>query len=443
MINKEKFKKNDININNNTDKNKNENIAITNQNISNNNLKNLNKDNEKDNNSNNDLNTLVYDSSYLSKTKIKDYNGLYYELKMLEIELYRRNRIKNCNNVGLIEEINLEVANMREKLEINDSGYDFNNISEIFNIIGIIKKSPEERRMLDLLKIVKYLTVTKLGQYFREEFEQKEIFEKLITFCGVEMRYKFFKKGDTIFKIGDLPDYFYLLLLGKVDILKPLQKKMMLTGYQYFCYLMDLKKNNEEYLLNLCIKENESKFYIQKEDIRDIDYIYILIIVDKISRHQNVNFEKALNITGISCKELDLDPDRIYSNKYLLDNIKKIKRRLPINEGSHVQKYSFFDDKWIKKEIAIFNYYIFLTLEEKSYFGDSAMDSNSTRNATIVATEDTHVAFFDNSLYYKNVVVEKAAIFDKKLHFLNSNFIFGKIDSKKFEKNYLLSLKTS
>jgi hypothetical protein len=50
---------------------------------------------------------------------------------MLEIELYRRNRIKNCNNVGLIEEINLEVANMREKLEINDSGYDFNNISEI------------------------------------------------------------------------------------------------------------------------------------------------------------------------------------------------------------------------------------------------------------------------------------------------------------------------
>ena len=423
LLKEENSKKVKININNN----KNEKITINN---------NINNDYENTNTTKGNSNSLVFNSPYLSKKKVNDYNGLCYELKILEIELHRRNRIKNSKKVNIMDEIESEIDVMKEKLEINDFGYDFNNISEIFNIIEIFKSPPEKRRMIDLLKIVKYLTSTKLGQYFKEEFEQKEIFEKLITFCGVEMRYKFFKKGEIVFRIGDLPDYFYLILFGKVDILKPVQKKIILTGYKYFCYLMDLKRKNENYLLNLCIKENVRDFYIEKEVVRDIDYIYLLILVDKISRYKNVNFEKALNITGITCEELDLDVNKIYSNKYLLDNIKKIKSRLPDIEGSIIQKYYFFDDKLVKKEIAIYDYYTFLSLEEKSYFGDSAMDISSTRNATIIASEDTHLALIDNNLYYTNVVTEKAVIIEKKINFLNSNFIFRKIETKKFEKKY-------
>ena len=401
-----------------------------------NNSQNKELEEKKNENKKIDPKSLVYNSPYLPKSKINDYNGLCEDLKTLEIQLYVENRIKNTNNLNIGDELESEVALMKKKSELNDFGYDFYNIEEIFKIIDIVKKPPEIRTMEDLLKIVKYLTTTKLGKYFKEEFEQKDIYEKLMTFCGVELRYKLIKKGETIFKIGELPDNFYMVLFGKVEVLKPFPKNITLTGYQYFCYLMNLKKLNDEYLFYLSIQENLSSFYIKKEEAKDLHYIYLLNIVDKISRNKKVDFAKALNISGITCDELDLDPNEITSNKYILENIKKIKRRLPDISGAITLKYLFLDDKIVEKNIIIYDYYKFLNLEAKSHFGDSAMDSNTTRNATIIAEEDTHVAFINNNLYYKNVVVEKAAVIDRKIQFLNSNFIFGKINQKKFEKRY-------
>ena len=401
-------------------------------------IENKGLDNNADENKNKiiDPNALVYNSIYLPKSKINDYNGLCEELKTLEIQLYIKNRIKNSNSLSISDELESEIIMMKKKSELSDFGYDFYNIEEIFKIIEIVKKPPELRTMDDLLKIVKYLTITKLGKYFKEEFEQKDIFEKLITFCGVEMKYKLFKKGETVFKIGELPDYFYMVLYGKMDILKPFPKNMSLTGYQYFCYLMDLKRNKEDYLFYLCIQENISNFYIKKEEARDLDYIYLLNIVDKISRHKIVDFAKALKVTGMTCEDFDLDPNEIGSNKYLLENIKKIKRKLPDISGAITQKYLFLDENTVAKDIIIYDYFKFLTAEAKSHFGDSAMDSNTTRNATVLANEDTHVAIISNSLYYKNVVVEKAAVVDRKIQFLNTNFIFWRISAKKFEKKY-------
>ena len=394
------------------------------------------KEIEDNNNKNINPNSLVYNSKFFPKSKINDYYGLCQYLKELDIQLYIKNRIKTSNNLNIDEELESEIEVMKKKSEITDFGYDFYNISEIFRIIGIIRKNPEKRTMGDVLQIIKYLTITKLGKYFKEEFEQKEIYEKLITFCGVEMRYKSFKKGETIFKIGEFPDNFYMILFGKVDILKPFSKNIWLTGYQYFCYLMGLKKSNEKYLFYLSIQENMKHFYIKKEEAKDLHYIYLLNIVDQISRHKNVNFEKALDITGITCDELDLDPREISSSKYLLENIKKIKNKLPDISGAIVMKYLFLDDKFLSKELIIFDYSKFLSLEAKEHFGDSAMDSNTTRNATVIAAEDTYVAFINNNLYYRNVVVEKSTIIDRKIQFLNSNFIFGKINQKKFEKKY-------
>ena len=159
-----------------------------------------------------DPNFPIYNTTYLSKSKNPDYNGLCNDLKILEIELHVKNRIRNSKKLNINEELEQEISMMKEKSELNDFGYDFYNIQEIFKIIDIVKKAPEKRTMLDLLKVVKYLTTTKLGYYFKQEYENKKVFEKLVTFCGVEMKYKFFPKGETIFKIGDVPDYFYMIL---------------------------------------------------------------------------------------------------------------------------------------------------------------------------------------------------------------------------------------
>ena len=135
--------------------------------------------------------------------------------------------------------------------------------------------------MYDIHLISHYLSKTKLGKSFKDEFHNDEIYGKLITFCSVEIKYKRFIKGEKFFNIGDLPDYFYMILNGKVDIIKPLQVKKALTGKEYFLYLMKLLKNRDRYTYDLCIENNERNYVIEKEEEKYFSYIYILINLSK------------------------------------------------------------------------------------------------------------------------------------------------------------------
>ena len=380
-----------------------------------------------------DPEALVFDSPFI-ESKHKDYVGLCNELKNLEIQKHNIFILDNGLDIDLDE--NFEFTNYQNNWKSNAIDKNYNNASDILKIVEKVKIPPKERNLSDLLEIVKYLTTTNLGKYFNEGFEQKEIFEKLITFCGVEIKYKFFQKGDIVFRIGDLPDYFYIILLGKVEILKPFPKTISMTGYEYFVYLINLKNSKDDYLFNLSIRANRVNFRIDFDDAKDLHYIYIYILLQQIIRNKEVDFGEELKLVNMSYKDFQLNPEKLNNQKYISENIKKIKIYLPDISTAIISKYLFLVDKTTQKEITIYQYSSFLTLETKSHFGDSAMDSNTTRNATIRAVEDTHTAYINCNSYFNNVVAEKAALTDKKVHFLNSNFIFSKIGPKRFEHRY-------
>lgn len=404
----------------------------------------------------NDKNTDADVSKNSKKSKKKDYIAISNELKKLETKMrklklnnrrvflmennfrFDYNPITNLNSLENVNPANLEIetGDSQEVTELNNKGFDCDNIAKIFEVIQNVQILPKKRSLNNLLMIVKYLISTSIGKYFHEEFENKAIYEKLITFCGTEMKYKLFKKGEIIFKIGDLPDYFYIILYGKVDILKPISKKVNLSGYDFFCRLMNLKKQKEDYLINLTIKENRNEFFIKKDEFDKLPYIFLLKNLDEIQKDNNVNLLEVLNLANISFEELNIDPTKANNKNYIIDHIKQIKKILKNITSSLLIRYSFVNDKLTKNEITLFEYEKFLSLETKQHFGDSAMDSNSCRNATIVADEDTHVGYIPNSLYNNNVVAEKLVIIEKKVNFLYSNFYFSKINKKKFEKHY-------
>ena len=62
---------------------------------------------------------------------------------------------------------------------------------------------------------------------------------------------------------------------GKVDILKPMSKIHIISGYEYFLQLMNYRKN-DRYLYSLCIKENKRNFEIKRKDAELIPYIYLI-----------------------------------------------------------------------------------------------------------------------------------------------------------------------
>ena len=165
---------------------------------------------------------------YVENRKVKNYERIYFEL----IKLFSKKKGGEED-----DDYNLKQYHNSEEKNMFTSNNDLDAYYNIKDYINIIKKPPNVRTMHDVYLIIKFLSETRLGESFRDEYNDDSIYGKLITFCSLEIKYKKYNKGKRVFNIGDSPDNFYIILNGKVDIIKPLQVRMALTGNEYFLYL--------------------------------------------------------------------------------------------------------------------------------------------------------------------------------------------------------------
>jgi CRP-like cAMP-binding protein len=375
-------------------------------------------------------NTLVNKLSFLyyENSKIKNYERIYAELlKLFETEHKQENEDDDINYNQLYK------TNVIKKE--NNSNKDLENYYNINDYINLMKKPSYLRTMHDIYLIIHCLSKTKLSKSFQEDFSNNEIYGKLITFCSMEIKYKKYNKGQKIFNIGDLPDYFYIILNGKVDIIKPIKVKTFLTGNEYFLYLMNLLKNGDRYTYNLSIESNNFNFVIEKEDEKCLPYIYILINLFK--KKTDLFFNTILSEANIHPEELGITKTEALDDIFVKKNIDKIKLFFPYKiTADLIEKYYFIFDKYIKKSVYIYQNQNFLSLETNSHFGDSAMDGRTTRNATIVCSEDTDLGFLEMNLYHANISQEKVKLMHRKVQFFMSNFFFKRINVLTFQKSY-------
>jgi CRP-like cAMP-binding protein len=222
---------------------------------------------------------------------------------------------------------------------------------------------------------------------------------------------------------------------GKVDILKPMSKIHIISGYEYFLQLMNYRKN-DRYLYSLCIQENKRNFEIQKKDAELIPYIYLIYKLDEIKNRYFVDFKSVLDIIGITPEELDLDPDKIHSNGYIFNKSKQIKLKIPLITQNELIMYKFLDEKTEKREVILYQYEPFLRFEKNRFFGDAAFTGKGVRNGTARIVEDCYFGYWDLHLYNLNFFHYKKALFERKVNFLYNNFFFGKINIKKFETHF-------
>ena len=328
--------------------------------------------------------------------------------------------------------VNLQMKKLEMMEYEKDKKYNYLEVIEIFKI------PPEKRTIRDILRIKTYIDQSKLGLNFMEEFSEKNIAEKLIHFCCIEMRYKRFKKDELIIKIGDPPDFFYSIIFGKVKIVKPVPKIKSLTGFQYFKFLMDMRKQNENYIFTQCIRTNKNNFHIESNDGDTIRYIYLLNYLEhiKVNNEPKIELDKILNLLDIKPEELGIKPNLINSNFYIKKSLQNIRNKIPQISPDIMELYSFILDNIEKKEVTIFEYKKFLSLKTNDYFGDSGIQTNSPRNATIIAEEDTDIAYLSNKLYFAQIATQKAIILSIKIKNLYQNFFFNKINYYKFAEKY-------
>ena len=323
-------------------------------------------------------------------------------------------------------------------LGVHENKVNIKEAKQIFN------KLPEERTFEDLSKLIKYLSNTKFCRNFLKENLTNESVDKMLVFCGAEMKMKEYPENTIVFKIGDNPDNFYLILTGEIEILKPVKYQKIMNGYEYFYHLMQLRKKEETYMYNLTISENQNSFPIKVPDINNIHWIYINIMLNLIYTGMIINFEEVLELCGVTQDKLGIKnqiDDNLQLIPYLLYNRDIISRIIPGFPDETLHFYSYLKANILpennkKKQVSLFEYKVFLILEEGLHFGDMALDAKTTRNATIRTSSETTLLYIDATLYGENLAKEKQIIAIKEISFLQQSFFFSEMNFQVFEKKY-------
>ena len=340
------------------------------------------------------------------KLKEKDFNNFENIFEEFQ-ELYKvyKSRIKKLDN---------NIEKKKENIDINQ-------------IIQKLRIKPEQRTMDDIYLIRKYIKKTKIESLFYNEINIKgKLYNTCLLFISFLIKFKYLKKNEVIFRIGESPDFLYLIMDGKINVLKPIAKIKSLTGFEYFLQLMKYRKNKDKYLYSLCIQENTIHYEIRKKDKNLIPYIYLTYRLDEIKKRIFINFKNVFELIGISPIDLGLNPSKVHSISYIYKYINEIKSRMPPITREELKLYEFIDNKELKKDVTIFEYESFLTMNKNEYFGDNAYIKKDLRNATIKTEENCCLGYVNIELYGMNFYKEKKNIHEKKINFLYTNFFFRK-----------------
>ena len=348
-------------------------------------------------------------------------------------------KAKDKNNY---DKISSDLKKYEKEFNINVSYSNRKNIRfepsiETSKIIEILKLPPEKRTFDNIFSMKKYLLTTKIDNLFKDEFNNKEeSIDKMLTFFAFEMKYRLFRTDDVVYRIGDLSVYLFLIIQGKVEILKSITEIRRMSGYEYFCYLLDLKNSCDEYLFNMTIKDNLKVYYFEKSDFDQMPNIYILNLLEKFKIYKNINFEEEFDLVNIDPEDLGLNPEKINSPEYIFLRLKQIRDCLTVSSPDIVNKYKFIIDHNEQKEVKIYKYISFLNLDKNAYFGESVMGDDERRSSTIRVVEDSYLGFLSASSYKTNFFAEKKIVTQNKISFLHSKFFFNKINLKRFAKKY-------
>ena len=308
----------------------------------------------------------------------------------------------------------------------------------------LIKKSLKvdinERTIYDLAQIKKFLLISKLTEKFKSDNIENENLDRILFFVSLQLKYSFLENDKILFRIGDKPDKFYLIFSGRIGIFKPIEVIETFNGMEYFRHIYKLKIDNEIYLLNLILEQNRHIFDIKFEDLDNICNLLLSNLIDDFFINPSqFNFEDILKycFKDKNYFNLTIDNKQKKDPAYMSEVEYKIYRKLPKISKYIIDNYKSLLFNKQKQKVKINKYHKFLELSDFDFFGDSAMDKTTTRNATIKACIDTCLCYLDIKDYNKYLKDEKIKITQKEVRYLIDNFFFKHIIDNYFEKKFL------
>ena len=385
---------------------------------------------------NNKINKEIIDlkslSSYKHSTIIRK-NKKRYSNKSSENENSAKNQKRQNISISINQNFKKEFKNiLQKKIRLK-----IESIKEK-KLINSLLKTPQERSIEDIHLISFFISGNSLITNFLNFFHKnpKDI-EKLTYEISFRIKYMFIPEKKIIFHIGDIPDNFYLILSGKVEILKPIKYIQKLNGFEYFKILMNYYIDEEFYMLNEVIEINYNLFKIKKDDLMKLKLLFVKLDLDEyfyssveIKGEDIIQKIKECFCENEILKKINLKQNLLIdaknpNNRKKINNLKgKIYKFIPSFFSPKIKSYIKLYDKKNLKEVILLKYGHIVNLQDNDFFGDSAFDTKTNRNATVIALENTHLFYLEKDHYDLFLRPEKRVQRLSDIHFLLDNFFF-------------------
>ena len=374
------------------------------------------------------------------------------------------------NSVNVL--LNQKYKNMKNSAR-KKSKVDINMLTTE-KIIEILNKHQE--KSLEEISILKYycLHKTKIIEKFEMDNVEESSYDIILSLSLPSSYYKNIKNANTtVINMGEQGDYLFIILSGKAAKYDIQKINADMPGYEYFLLLNSYKDNNEKYLLEKTISENNMSFPIDLEDIDNINKIVLKIILNKqekkiLPNYLDLMLEKAsvkysdfklesyidkverrnkniLKDLDLDLNNMSLEEKVIEYQKMMIFNVQEAWNTAYRNEKKILEELNFIDIEMIKKymfltktkNIENITYYkctFNKTLEDMDYFGD--IEHKIYINKIVSLTDDLKLFCFKTELYNEFVRRIKSKLLSNKINFLLDNFFFGSIFKGFFEKYY-------
>ena len=342
-----------------------------------------------------------------------------------------------------------ERKNIKEKLLLY-----YNNLdSDVLRLIEYLSLDPFKRTKFEQKYIKNYLMKTSLMQSLLNLNEDKKNFTKIINKICLNLKYKFLYAGKTIYEINSIPDNYYYIIEGKVQAYKPEKIFMRMNGFEFFTYIMRLKRDNENYLIDLILK-NQTHFIINKSDLSILNYIFFIIIFKEFCINVNFRFffnyelEKNKNYASPLHKMIDLcfcDKDELLKDINFNDKSpmkaleKQLKKNMPLISDDLLKYYTPMAVDKKLYDTTLFKYKAIVDLKKGSFFGESSNKKHSVREYTLKTIEDCHLSYLGIEIYDSFLKNEKEKITTQMIDYLYKNFFFNQISESEFKNQFFES----
>ena len=338
---------------------------------------------------------------------------------------------------------------------INEEDEEKYEINETFLEI-VLKKPFSYGRNKIVNTLSKNIQSSALSKKLLKDYRsEKKINEaNLCNLFSQSLNFSKLNANEILYRIGENDNRLFYILSGKIQVLKLKEIPFAtMTNLDYLNYCKFLYKNNEIYILNEVINNNNIILpFMSEKDVLLVSKIYFMTeLLEKLQKHmisKNMDLIKFLHLYDYSYNDFNIISSEINSieqKKYKkMQGAEKEWEDYIIERCSPTEsEYHFYEPfkKLLKsrqkKFINCYIYEIDSYLEAGNYFGDLSYDAHFIQNKfTIRAQEDSVLAWIKNNDYL-NVIDPKRKIEALKImSFLHNYFFFKEISNNSFEKNY-------